>query len=70
MNLVAPESLGPDVAYDLVAARVRAPARIERAELVGLVPAGVLEAIDPRRWEELDLSPARTIDARLTRRGG
>jgi glutamate formiminotransferase / 5-formyltetrahydrofolate cyclo-ligase len=68
MNLVAPRSLGPDAAYDLVAARVPAPATIERAELVGLMPAQVLEAIEPVRWLELDLSPERTIDARLAAR--
>jgi glutamate formiminotransferase len=66
MNLVAPERLGPAHAYDLVAAALEGTgASIERAELVGLVPAAVLEAVDPKRWGELDLSPGRTIEARL-----
>ena len=30
--------------------------RVFRAELVGLVPAAVLEAVPPPRWPELDLS--------------
>ena len=68
MNLLEPEVLGPAEAYDLVASRVRTPAWIERAELVGLVPGAVLEAIDPDRWERLDLSPDQTIEGRLARR--
>ena len=36
-----------------------------RSELVGLAPRAVLDAIDEDRWEELDLSPDRTIEARL-----
>jgi glutamate formiminotransferase len=66
MNLVAPDRLGPADAYDLVAAAlVGSGASIERAELVGLVPAAVLEAVDPNRWELLDLAPERSIEARL-----
>jgi glutamate formiminotransferase/glutamate formiminotransferase/formiminotetrahydrofolate cyclodeaminase len=65
MNLVAPEDVGPARAYDLVAAQ----APVERAELVGLVPASVLEAVPPHRWAELDLDEARTIEARLARAG-
>jgi hypothetical protein len=47
---------------------VAAITRVERAELVGLVPAAVLDAIDPRRWAELDLGPDRTIEARVAAR--
>ena len=61
MNLVAPEITGPGEAYDAVAAR----ARVAGAELVGLVPAAVLDHIPPSRWEELDLDPDRTIEARV-----
>ena len=68
MNLLEPGSLGPEPAYDLVAERVRTPAFIERAELVGLVPAAVVEAVDPSRWASLDLSPDRTIEARRAAR--
>ena len=61
MNLVDPLALGPDQAYDEVAAR----APVGRAELVGLVPAAVLEAVPERRWGELDLDASRTIEGRL-----
>ena len=57
MNLLDPERLTPADAYDAVAAR----ADVDRAELVGLVPAAVLEAVAPERWPQLDLSPARTL---------
>lgn len=61
MNLVAPEYLGPGDAYDLVAAR----ARIERAELVGLLPDAVLRAVPESRWADLDLDADKTVEARL-----
>jgi glutamate formiminotransferase/glutamate formiminotransferase/formiminotetrahydrofolate cyclodeaminase len=57
MNLVEPEKVTPADAFDAVAAR----APVDRAELVGLVPAAVLEAVPPARWEELALSPAKTL---------
>lgn len=66
MNLVDPSRVGPAVAYDRVAALV-APAG---AELVGLVPRGVLDAVAPQRWSELDLAEDRTIEARLRLRRG
>ena len=57
MNLVDPYRLGPAAAFDAVAARVA----VDRAELVGLVPAAVLHAVPPVRWAELDLSPAKAL---------
>ncbi|MGI8984725.1 MAG: glutamate formimidoyltransferase [Acidimicrobiales bacterium] len=57
MNLVDPERLTPADAFDAVAAR----APVERAELVGLVPASVLDAVAPNRWAELDLDRARAL---------
>jgi glutamate formiminotransferase len=60
-NLVEPNRTRPDHVYDAVARL----APIERAELVGLVPASVLVAIDHRRWAQLDVSPNRTIEARV-----
>ena len=63
-NLVDPATTGPADVWDAIAPL----ARIARAELVGLVPASVLDAIDPDRWEQLDLGPDRTIEARLARR--
>jgi glutamate formiminotransferase len=64
MNLVAPDELGPAAAYDAVAAHVP----LAGAELVGLVPERVLHAVPPARWEELDLSEDRTVEARLVHR--
>ena len=57
MNLVEPFRLGPAEAYDAVAAR----APVDRAELVGLIPAAVLEAVPEGRWAELDLGADRTL---------
>ena len=64
-NLIEPLAVGPDAAFDAVAAR----AEVARAELVGLVPASVLAAIPSGRWAELDLDPSRTIEARLEQAG-
>jgi hypothetical protein len=64
-NLVEPWSFGPTEAFDFVAKR----APIAKAELVGLLPASVLDAIPADRWPELDLGEDRTIEARLSERG-
>ena len=65
MNLTDPATVGPAAAYDAVAAR----APVATAELVGLMPAAVLDTIDPERWQQLDLAVDRTIEARLITRG-
>jgi glutamate formiminotransferase/glutamate formiminotransferase/formiminotetrahydrofolate cyclodeaminase len=64
MNLVDPDAVGPAEVYDAISAS----AEVARAELVGLVPAAVVERIDPRRWAQLDHDPERTIEARLASR--
>lgn len=64
-NLVDPLVVGPAFVYDAVAARVP----VQRAELVGLVPAAVLDAVAAERWAQLDLDPSRTIEARLAPAG-
>lgn len=64
MNLVDPARVGPADVYDAVSAR----AAIDRAELVGLVPAAVLERTPVERWDEFDLAADRSIEARLERR--
>ena len=64
-NLIEPALVGPDAAFDAVATRVA----VERAELVGLVPEAVLRAIPSDRWEQLDLAPSSTIEARLSETG-
>ena len=66
MNLVTPLEVGPADAWD----RVAEHAEVVGAELVGLVPEAVLRAAPQHRWEDLDLSPDRTIEARLARRSG
>ncbi len=66
MNLVAPLVVGPAEAWD----RVAALAPVDGAELVGLVPAAVLDRTPPERWRALDLERERTIEARLARAGG
>lgn len=65
LNLIAPDHVGPAVVFDQVAAH----ASIARAELVGLVPQAVLDAVPPHRWPELDLAADRTIEARLEASG-
>jgi len=73
-NLLDPTSVGPAEVYDAVEALLRTAGPggrhggvIGRAELVGLVPAPVLERVPARRWAQLDLGPDRTIEARLGR---
>jgi glutamate formiminotransferase len=64
-NLIAPWSVGPAAVYDAVAAR----AGVARSELVGLLPAAILDATPRSRWSELDLAPSTTIEGRLGRDG-
>ncbi|HVA43215.1 MAG TPA: hypothetical protein VNF50_07020 [Acidimicrobiales bacterium] len=61
-NLIDPLRTGPAEVYDRA---VELGARIERAEVVGLVPAALLEQIPSGRWAQLDLRPEATIEARL-----
>ena len=69
-NLIDPESVGPAQVYDVIARTVSEHGGgVARAELVGLVPARVLDAIPEQRHHELDLSPDRTIEARLESTG-
>ena len=64
MNLVDPLTVGPAHVYDAVADR----ARIARAELVGLVPWAVIDAVPRERWPELGLEESKTIEARVATR--
>lgn len=69
MNLIHPTTTGPADAHDRVASLAAAHgARVEGAELVGLLPRSVLERVPTHRWAALDLSAARTIEARLAAR--
>jgi glutamate formiminotransferase len=64
-NLIAPWIVGPAAVYDAVSSRVG----VARAEVVGLLPAHLLRGVPRRRWTELDLDPARTIESRLEEAG-
>ncbi len=64
-NLIDPWSVGPADAFDAVASRVA----VSGAELVGLLPLAVLEAIPESRWAALGIGPASTIEARLEQAG-
>jgi glutamate formiminotransferase len=69
-NLIAPAQVDPAAAFDAVASQAaRAGAAVARAELVGLIPAALLDAVPRHRWAELDLDPSRTIEARLEQAG-
>ena len=68
-NLLAPlEVTCADVA-DQVAGLLAPGETILRAELVGLAPQAMLAKIDPGRFDELDLSEDRTIEAAATTLG-
>jgi len=60
-NLVHPLIVGPAEVYDAVAQH----ADVARAELVGLIGRDVLARIPRARWEQLDVSDDRTLEARL-----
>lgn len=65
-NLIDPWSVGPAQIYDAVDRLARdAGCAVSRAELVGLAPAGVVDAAPRARWPQLDLDPGRTLEAGL-----
>jgi len=64
-NLIDPTRVGPSVVYDAVEAAV-AEGAIERAELVGLIPAALLGREDPARWRQLGIGPDVTIESRTS----
>lgn len=70
MNLIAPSETGPADALDRIIPLAAAEGvTILRCELVGLLPHEVLMKIPSGRWERLDLSEDRTIEARLDAAG-
>lgn len=70
-NLTDPMRLGPAQVYDLVAAAAaEAGLGIDRAELVGLAPRAVVEAVPAERRAHLDLDLERTIEGRLAANRG
>jgi glutamate formiminotransferase len=70
LNLLAWREVGPAEAYDAVAREAAAAGTgIARAELVGLVPAAVLEAVAEERRARLGVGRAQTIEAALQQAG-
>jgi glutamate formiminotransferase / 5-formyltetrahydrofolate cyclo-ligase len=70
INLIDPGSVPFPSLYDAVAGGARsAGCSVLRAELVGLVPARVLDQVPRHRWAQLDLSPDGTIESRMQARG-
>ncbi|HVA04203.1 MAG TPA: hypothetical protein VMU64_10690 [Acidimicrobiales bacterium] len=69
-NLIDPMVVGPAAVYDAVSGLAeQAGTEVARAELVGLVPAAVVEAVASTRRSALDLGPEKTIEALLSRPG-
>lgn len=69
-NLVDPFTAGPAQVHDAVASLVEAAGSgVARCELVGLLPAAVLDAVPPSRWRSLDLRPDVAIEERLATPG-
>jgi hypothetical protein len=64
-NLIDQNVLTLSTIYDNVLGQLGPNGRINRAELVGLLPASLLNQEDPQRWEQLGLSSDATIEARL-----
>jgi glutamate formiminotransferase len=65
-NLLTPLEVGPAQVFDEASRLLeRAGAGVVRCELVGLVPAAVVEGTPRHRWDELAIAPTRTIEARL-----
>ena len=66
-NLVDPFVVGPAQVYDAVRRLAeQSGTEVARAELVGLAPAAVVEAVASTRRAELDLGPEKTIEALLS----
>ena len=66
-NLVDPVRVGPADVYDEVLRQVSAlGGSVLGAELVGLVPEIVLQAVPRSRYAELGLSDGATVEARLS----
>jgi glutamate formiminotransferase len=65
-NLVDPFVVGPAQLFDAVRHLAEeAGTTVSRAELVGLAPTAVVEAVAPERRAGLDLGLDRTVEARL-----
>ncbi|MGH3731979.1 MAG: hypothetical protein ACRDVC_01145 [Acidimicrobiales bacterium] len=63
-NLIDPMTVRPSAVYDKALGLLGA-GEVDHAELVGLIPEGVLKAEDPKRWAQLGLAEGATIESRL-----
>ncbi|MHB1209026.1 MAG: hypothetical protein ACYC1I_04890 [Acidimicrobiales bacterium] len=64
-NLIDVANVRASEVYDRVESMLEGAETISRAELVGLVPASLLEREDPARWAQLGLDPDATIEQRV-----
>jgi glutamate formiminotransferase len=65
-NLTDPFVLGPAEVYAAIREKaIAAGTDVTGAELVGLIPSGVIEAIPADRWAALGLGTEYTIEARM-----
>jgi glutamate formiminotransferase len=70
LNLIDPDRSSLADCYDTVAEGARRRGcSVIRTELVGLLPDAALRAVPRSRWDELDLGPGRTIEARMADHG-
>ena len=66
MNLLDWRATPPAAAFAAVAGLAeRAGARVQASEIVGLVPAGALEGVDPADLRLRDFSPDLFLETRL-----
>ena len=63
-NIIDTNAILPSQIYDQVTTLLNPPGRINRAELVGLVPTSLLEREEPSRWTQLGLARDTTIETR------
>jgi len=64
-NFISPLEVTPEYAYQRVVDLLPEGAVVQKAELVGLAPAAMLELISPEKWKVLGLGPSTTIESRL-----
>jgi len=69
-NIINTDAVLPSQLYDQVTSLLNPPGRINRAELVGLIPTSLLEREVPLRWTELGLARDTTIETRVVNWNG
>jgi glutamate formiminotransferase / 5-formyltetrahydrofolate cyclo-ligase len=69
-NIIDTDAILPSQLYDQVTSLLNSSGQINRAELVGLVPASLLEREDPVRWTQLGLARDTTIETRIVNWNG